>query len=168
MHGLLAQDVYRCLVGPRAFRGLLRIRTSREIRISKAYSPVVPMPEAQDLWQLPACGQHTAVGFDFEYPKSAGFARRASYPPPGVLQAAFQYSTFRPAPEPAAGAGAANGAKAPKGQQRSDGWGLCSSCSHVNAPCHCICVIVHSLCPHAAAAATMHNQNQWSQAHQCA
>ena len=159
MHGLLAQDVYRCLVGPRAFRGLLRIRTSREIRISKAYSPVAPVPEAQDLWQLPACGQHAAVGFDFEYINSAGFARPAGYSPPGVLQAAFQYSTFRPALKPAA-----NGAGAPKGPQRNDGWELCSSCSHVNAPCDSTCVIIHSLCVHAvaaaaaamAAAATMH------------
>lgn len=153
MHGLLAQDVYRCLVGPRAFRGLLRIRTSREIRISKAYSPVAPVPQAHDLWQLPACGQHAAVGFDFEYINSAGFARPAGCSPPGVLQAAFQYSTFRPAPRPAAGAGAANGAGAPEGPQRNDGWELCSSCSQVNAPCDSTCVIIHSLCVHAAAAA---------------
>jgi hypothetical protein len=170
MHGWLAQDVYRCLVGPRAFRGLLRVRTSREIRISKAYSPVTPVPEAQDLWQLPACGQHAAIGLDFEYTNSAGFARPAHCSPPGVLQAAFQYSTFRPAPKPPARAGAANGTGAPNGPLRDAGWDPCSSCSHVNGPCDSKCVTVHSPCMQIAAAAAMaatsHISNMIAKAHQ--
>ena len=89
------QDIYRSLVGPRAFRGLLRIRTSPEIRITKAYSPLTPVPDSQHLWRLPSCGQHAAVGFDFEYASSAGFRR--SKTGKAVLQMAFQYSTFRPA-----------------------------------------------------------------------
>ena len=89
----MVQDVYRCLVGPRGFRGLLRLRTSPALRISQAYSPLRPVPEAQNLWQLPSCSHLAAVGFDFEYTSSAGFSRvkkgRA------VLQMALQYSTLR-------------------------------------------------------------------------
>ena len=100
------QDVYRSLVGPRAFRGLLRIRTSPEIRITKGYSPLAPVPEAQHLWQLPSCGQHAAVGFDFEYASSAGFSR--SKTGRAVLQMAFQYSVFQPAGEASDGGAAAS------------------------------------------------------------
>ena len=87
------QDVYRCLVGPRAFRGLLRLRASPALRISQAYSPLRPVPEAQDLWQLPSCGHLAAVGFDFEYASSAGFSR--SKTGQAVLQMALQYSMLR-------------------------------------------------------------------------
>ena len=89
----MAQDVYRCLVGPRAFRGLLRLRASPALRISQAYSPLRPVPDAQDLWQLPSCSHLAAVGFDFEYASSAGFSR--SKTGQAVLQMALQYSTLR-------------------------------------------------------------------------
>ncbi len=108
----LVQDVYRSLVGPRAVRGLLRIRTSPEIRITKGYSPLAPVPEAQHLWQLPSCGQHAAVGFDFEYASSAGFSR--SKTGRAVLQMAFQYSAFQPARQ-------ASGADAPASPQQVHG-----------------------------------------------
>jgi len=104
------QDVYRSLVGPRAFRGLLRIRTSPEIRITKAYSPLSPVPDSQHLWQLPSCGQHAAVGFDFEYASSIGF--RGSKTGRAVLQMAFQYSTFRPATRSDSSERSANGGAA--------------------------------------------------------
>ena len=89
----IVQDVYRCLVGPRAFRGLLRLRTSPALRISQAYSPLRPVPDAQDLWQLPSCSHLAAVGFDFEYASSAGFSR--SKTGQAVLQMALQYSMLR-------------------------------------------------------------------------
>jgi len=104
------QDVYRSLVGPRAFRGLLRIRTAPEIRITKAYSPLTPVPDSQHLWQLPSCGQHAAVGFDFEYASSTGFRR--SKTGKAVLQMAFQYSIFRPATRSDSGERPANGVAA--------------------------------------------------------
>lgn len=63
----------------------------------KSYSPLMAVPDAQHLWQLPSCRQHAAVGFDFEYAISAGFTR--SRTGQAVLQMAFQYSTFRPADE---------------------------------------------------------------------
>ena len=106
-------------MGPRAFRGLLRVRTSPEIRITKAYSPLVPVPEAQHLWQLPFCGQRAAVGFDFEYASSAGFSR--SKTGRTVLQMAFQYSTFRPADETRASDGSAHAADTAASPPRRDG-----------------------------------------------
>ena len=104
----MAQDVYRCLVGPRAFRGLLRLRALPALRISQAYSPLRPVPDAQDLWQLPSCSHLAAVGFDFEYTSSAGFSR--SKTGQAILQMALQYSMLRPQDNAAAKQSQADGA----------------------------------------------------------
>lgn len=115
----MVQDVYRCLVGPRAFRGLLRLRASRALRISQAYSPLRPIPEAQDLWQLPSCSHLAAVGFDFEYASSAGFSQ--SKTSRAVLQMALQYSTLRPQESAGAVQSHANGATGSLDSQDSNG-----------------------------------------------
>lgn len=104
-------------MGPRAFRGLLRVRTSPELRVSKAYSPLAPVPEAQNLWQLPACSHHAAVGFDFDYASSAGFSR--SKTGRAVLQMALQYSALRPVGRVASHEGPVDGRSA--GSQQYDG-----------------------------------------------
>ena len=90
-----SQDVYRRLSTPCALNGLLRVRTSPEYRVARAYGQLFPDERYDNLAHIVACNASTAFAFDFEYTSAAGFGASADNPP--MLQVAFQYSAVLPA-----------------------------------------------------------------------
>lgn len=112
--GTVAQDVLLRLATRRAIGCMLRLRTSTEFRVGRAYGHFVPDEELEDLHHIGACDPHASFAFDFEFATGDGFANRVGLGSVGspCVQMAFAYSVMTPVLEPPAGP-APNGANAP-------------------------------------------------------
>ena len=86
------QDVYRRLSSPRALQGMLRIRTSPELKVSRAYGQLFQDEQYDNLVHITACSPHSSFAFDFQYSNAGGFATSADAPP--MVQMVFQYSVL--------------------------------------------------------------------------
>lgn len=89
------QDVYRRLAEPCAQNALLRLRTSPEFRVVRAYGHLFPDDRFDNLCHVIAADPSTAFAFDFDFTNASGFSSDRGSPP--VLQMAFQYSIAVPA-----------------------------------------------------------------------
>lgn len=103
------QDIYRRLSSPLALDGMLRIRTSPEFKVSRAYGQLFQDEEYDNLMHITASSPHSTFAFDFQFSSAGGFATTTDSPP--MVQMVFQYSLL------VASRGDANG----KEQQHSNG-----------------------------------------------
>ena len=101
------QDVYRRLAVPVAQSALLRLRTSPEFKVVRAYGHLFPDDRFDNLCHVTAAGPSTALAFDFDFADANGFSGDRGSPP--VLQMAFQYSVVVPASGHGDSAAEANG-----------------------------------------------------------
>ena len=62
-----AQDLYRRLTAPQALGGLLRMRTSGDFRVARAYGHLYPDDQFENLYHVISCDPQDAFVFDFEY-----------------------------------------------------------------------------------------------------
>ncbi|GJP53808.1 hypothetical protein CLOM_g12942 [Closterium sp. NIES-68] len=103
----LPQDIYRMLCRPSAFGGVLRLRTSRELRAVRAYGHFFPDAQYEDLYHIIRCDPFDSYAFDLEFAGKKGFGQQAggkSGKGKGggggnrgpVLQLAFQYTVIIP------------------------------------------------------------------------
>ncbi|CAI6012254.1 unnamed protein product [Closterium sp. NIES-65] len=119
----LPQDIYRMLCRPSAFGGVLRLRTSRELRAVRAYGHFFPDAQYENLYHIIRCDPFDSYAFDLEFRGKAGFGvkGRAGREKGGsgggnrgaVLQLAFQYTVIIPVEgggERGEGVGGGNGA----------------------------------------------------------
>ncbi|CAI7906774.1 unnamed protein product, partial [Closterium sp. NIES-53] len=119
----LPQDIYRMLCRPSAFGGVLRLRTSRELRAVRAYGHFFPDAQYENLYHIIRCDPFDSYAFDLEFAGKAGFRvkGRAGKEKGGsgggyrgaVLQLAFQYTVIIPVEgggERGEGGGVGNGA----------------------------------------------------------
>ncbi|CAI5935295.1 unnamed protein product [Closterium sp. NIES-65] len=119
----LPQDIYRMLCRPSAFGGVLRLRTSRELRAVRAYGHFFPDAQYENLYHIIRCDPFDSYAFDLEFQGKAGFGvkGRAGREKGGsgggnrgaVLQLAFQYTVIIPVEgggERGEGVGGGNGA----------------------------------------------------------
>ncbi|CAI5496509.1 unnamed protein product [Closterium sp. Naga37s-1] len=119
----LPQDIYRMLCRPSAFGGVLRLRTSRELRAVRAYGHFFPDAQYENLYHIIRCDPFDSYAFDLEFAGKAGFGvkGRAGKEKGGsgggnrgaVLQLAFQYTVIIPVEgggERGEGGGVGNGA----------------------------------------------------------
>ena len=88
------QDVYKRLSSPAALQGMLRIRTSPEFKVSRAYGQLFQDEQYDNLVHITACRPDSTFAFDFQYTTAAGFATTADAPP--MVQMVFQYSMLVP------------------------------------------------------------------------
>lgn len=86
--------MYRRLSSPLAVEGMLRIRTSPEFKVSRAYGQLFQDEQYDDLVHITACSPHSTFAFDFRFTSAAGFATTPDSPP--MLQMVFQYSLLVP------------------------------------------------------------------------
>lgn len=86
----MMQDIYRRLSSPLAVEGMLRIRTSPEFKVSRAYGQLFQDEQYEDLVHITACSPHSTFAFDFRFTSAGGFATTPDSPP--MLQMVFQYS----------------------------------------------------------------------------
>lgn len=84
------QDIYRRLSTPLAVEGMLRIRTSPEFQVARAYGQLVQDEQYDNLVHITACSPHSTFAFDFRFTTAGGFATTADSPP--MVQMVFQYS----------------------------------------------------------------------------
>ena len=87
---IVVQDVYRRLSSPLAVLGMLRIRTSSEFEVSRAYGQLFQDEQYDNLVHITACSPHSTFAFDFRFTSAGGFATTTDSPP--MLQMVFQYS----------------------------------------------------------------------------
>ncbi|CAI5496196.1 unnamed protein product [Closterium sp. Naga37s-1] len=119
----LPQDIYRMLCRPSAFGGVLRLRTSRELRAVRAYGHFFPDAQYENLYHIIRCDPFDSYAFDLEFAGKAGFGvkGRSGREKGGsgggnrgaVLQLAFQYTVIIPVEgggERGEGGGTGNGA----------------------------------------------------------
>ena len=85
----LPDDVYKQLTSPFASQGLLRLRTSPQLTLSRSYGAAIQDARMQDLFHVAGCHEDTTVAFTFEYASSAGFDDGSSSQP--MLQVAYTY-----------------------------------------------------------------------------
>ena len=90
----LPDDVYKQLTSPFASHGILRLRTSPQIAISRSYGPTIQDERMQDLYHIAGCHEDTTVAFAFEYTSSSGFDDGTSAQP--ILQLAYTYWVLEP------------------------------------------------------------------------
>ena len=86
----MADDVYKQLRRPFASRGLLRLRTSPEVRVGMAYGPAHKDTVVTNLYHLAGCHDETALAFTLEFTSATGFAEQ--HDARCVLQLAFVYT----------------------------------------------------------------------------
>jgi len=84
------QDIYKRLSCPFALEGLLRVRTSPEFSVSRAYGQLFQDEQYDNLVHITACAPHSTFAFDFQYANAGGFATTIDSPP--MVQMVFQYS----------------------------------------------------------------------------
>lgn len=89
---ICVQDLYRRLSSPRALQGILRIRTSPEFRVSRAYGQLFQDEQYDNLAHIPACSPHSTFAFEFQHGDAGGFATTSDAPP--MVQMVFQYSVL--------------------------------------------------------------------------
>lgn len=87
---VVVQDIYRRLSSPLAVEGMLRIRTSPEFKVSRAYGQLFQDEQYDNLVHITACSPHSTFAFDFRFTSAGGFATTTDSPP--MLQMVFQYS----------------------------------------------------------------------------
>ena len=73
-----------------ATEGLLRIRTSPEFKVSRAYGQLSQDEQYDNLVHITACTPHSTFAFDFQFTNAGGFAITVDSPP--MVQMVFQYS----------------------------------------------------------------------------
>ncbi|GJP49481.1 hypothetical protein CLOM_g8679 [Closterium sp. NIES-68] len=73
----LPQDIYRMLCRPSAFGGVLRLRTSRELRAVRAYGHFFPDAQYEDLYHIIRCDPFDSYAFDLEFAGKKGFGQQA-------------------------------------------------------------------------------------------
>ena len=84
------------MAAPHALSGLLRLRTSPELRVRRAYGQLTPDDQYDNLAHIICCEPAATFAFDLEYVgRGAAFEAPQSRP---VVQMAFQYSQVVPAP----------------------------------------------------------------------
>ena len=66
-----AQDLYRRLSAPQALGGLLRMRTSPDFRVARAFGHLYPDDQFENLFHVISCDPQDAFVFDFEYTRWA-------------------------------------------------------------------------------------------------
>ena len=87
---LAVQDMYRRLSSPLAVEGMLRMRTSPEFKVSRAYGQLFQDEQYDNLAHITGCSPHSTFAFDFRFTSAGGFATTPDSPP--MLQMVFQYS----------------------------------------------------------------------------
>lgn len=87
----LPQDMYRFLSRPQAAQGLLRLRTSTEIKPAIYYGNLFADPTYSNLYHVVGCDDFYSVAVDFEFEDSSGFTLGGGNGP--VIQLAFAYTT---------------------------------------------------------------------------
>eukprot|EP00899_Mesostigma_viride_P006955 jgi/Mesvir1/16260/Mv08506-RA.2 len=90
----LPQDIYRMLSRPHARGGILRVRTSTEFKVARAYGHFFPDPEYENVHHIISCDPFDTYAFDFEFANAGGFGSNEECPP--VVQVAFQYTILLP------------------------------------------------------------------------
>jgi hypothetical protein len=60
-------DVHRLLSRRRAMQGMLRLRTSPEYRVARAFGHLTPDAEYGNLWHVVAADEQSSFAFDFEF-----------------------------------------------------------------------------------------------------
>lgn len=73
---------------------MLRIRTSPEFKVSKAYGQLLPDEQYDNLVHITACTPQSTFAFDFQYSNATGFSTTSEAPP--MVQMVFQYSVLVP------------------------------------------------------------------------
>lgn len=86
----MVQDIYRRLSCPLALEGMLRIRTSPEFQVTRAYGQLFQDEQYDNLVHINACSPASTFAFDFRFTSAGGFATTPDSPP--MLQMVFQYS----------------------------------------------------------------------------
>ena len=100
-----AQDVFHRMAGPHACQGLLRLRASPGLCVSRPLGPLLPDARLPDVARLPSFHAATCLAFELEHAPSTPVRS------PAVLQMALQYTCLAAA-APAAG-GSPDGRWAP-------------------------------------------------------
>ncbi|GAQ81540.1 sec23/Sec24 zinc finger family protein [Klebsormidium nitens] len=90
----LPQDMYRMLRRPHAFGGLLRLRTSPEMRIVAAYGHFEEDTQYENLHHIISCDPHDTYAYDFDFVNANGFGTLPEDQP--VVQMVFQYTVMLP------------------------------------------------------------------------
>jgi hypothetical protein len=72
------QDLVKRVRTPQAMCALLRVRTCRELCVSKVYGKVQQDVDHENLWHVVAIGPHDSLTFCLELASSRGFVPRAS------------------------------------------------------------------------------------------
>eukprot|EP00850_Spirogloea_muscicola_P012002 SM000076S21823 [mRNA] locus=s76:484591:488610:+ [translate_table: standard] len=102
----LPQDFYRLLSRPHAISGILRLRTTPEFRVAKAYGHFFEDAQYESVQHVISCDPFDTFAFDFEFTSNNGFSRwtPAQFGKPRekiplvqpILQLAFQYTVMLP------------------------------------------------------------------------
>lgn len=92
----LPRDVYRLLHGaPAAHHCTLRLRTSAEFEVARAYGGLIPDEKYEGLLHVMQCGPNDCFAFDFEFANGrTGFGQKGDCPP--TMQLAFEYTVLLP------------------------------------------------------------------------
>jgi hypothetical protein len=114
----LPRDVYRLLHGAAAAHHCtLRLRTSAEFEVARAYGGLIPDDKYEGLLHVMRCGPADCFAFDFEFSNSAGFGDKGDCPP--TMQLAFEYTVILPLPpKEKAGGGGGGDSNGSNGQGR--------------------------------------------------
>lgn len=96
----LPQDIYRRLGAPLARGGLLRLRTSPDFRVARAFGHLFPDDQFENLFHIISADPNDCFAFELEYAKASGLNNMEGMSP--VLQMVFQYSILLPQPQPPA------------------------------------------------------------------
>ena len=89
---LLPQDIFRQLKKPLAFRGLLRLRTSREFQPSSIYGHIIGDETYDNLFHVAGIDPHKCMAFNFEFSSGSGFTSYSDAKP--IVQLAFAYTVL--------------------------------------------------------------------------
>jgi hypothetical protein len=95
----LPRDVYRLLhgaAGAAAHHCTLRLRTSAEFDVARAYGGLIPDDVFEGLLHVMRCGPGDCFAFDFEFSNAGGFGDKGDCPP--TIQLAFEYTVLLPLP----------------------------------------------------------------------
>ena len=82
--------MYRRLIAPTATRGLLRIRTSSELQLTRFYGPLVADESHDNLAHVALADTQTTFAFDLRHTQSGRLQGEQ------CMQLAFSYTAFVP------------------------------------------------------------------------
>eukprot|EP00002_Diphylleia_rotans_P012002 TRINITY_DN2355_c0_g2_i3.p1 TRINITY_DN2355_c0_g2~~TRINITY_DN2355_c0_g2_i3.p1 ORF type:complete len:495 (-),score=99.48 TRINITY_DN2355_c0_g2_i3:52-1536(-) len=85
----LPQDLYRHYCDTLGWRGLLRLRTSQDIQLTRPHGHFMPDEEYDFLYHVAGCDKSQSFTFDFDF-TGDGFPKKNVFPP--TIQLAFAYS----------------------------------------------------------------------------